>query len=64
MKDNNYIFVIDFKDFINNYVSLFGSIGFIMCICGREVPNDKPLPSVEVAKPPTQNWSKEKTLIV
>lgn len=27
-----------------------------------EVPNDKPLPSVEVAKPPTQIWSKEKTL--
>lgn len=25
-----------------------------------EVPNDKPHPPKEVAKPPTQNWSKEK----
>lgn len=33
MKDNNYIFVIGIKDFNDNYVSLFGSIGFIMCIC-------------------------------
>lgn len=30
--------------------------------CGMEVPNDKAPPSIEIAKPPTQNWSKEKTL--
>lgn len=59
---NDFMNKFNYKNinFDDNYVSLFGSIGFIMCIYGMEVPNEMPLPSVGFAKPPTQNWSKEK----
>lgn len=55
-------YIIKFKDFRDNCVSDFIGIDYNIRGCGMEVPNDKPLPSVEVAKPPTQNWSKEKKL--
>lgn len=60
MKDYDYIFIIENDDFKEDYLSDFIGINYNIRGCGMEVPNDKPLPSVEVAKPPTQNWSKRK----
>lgn len=62
MKDYNYVFIIENDGFKEDCLSVFIGIDYNIRGCGREVPNDKAPPSIEFAKPPTQNWSKEKTL--